>query len=269
MDKIDYGEILFLGACNNHCYYCLGNEMPKAKMVDNLSTPYNELNNLDLFLDRMKEHGSDTIYLSSVRTEPLLYKDIDNLCDYLIYKGFKIGIRTNGLCNNIYDILPKLDAEISISINSLERSTNEKICGNRVIPDILNIIWKISELNKKCRISIVVNRYNYKEIEHIISLLSIYKCISYIQLRKIYKYNKVTDNGFKEDILRFEEIKLLIDNKYKRLPNFHESIVYNFGFGIPVSFWEDVFKKESIKTLNYFSDGKITENNLLVPSYEE
>ena len=267
MDKYDYGEILFLGPCNNHCYYCLGNEMPKAKMVDNMSTPYNELNNLDLFLDMMKEHGSDTIYLSSVRTEPLLYKDIDNLCDYLISKGFKIGIRTNGLCDNFYNILPKLNAEISISINSLESNTNKKICRNEHVPDILSILWRISELNKQCRISIVVNRYNYKEIEHIISLLSIYKCVSYIQLRKRYKYNKVIDNGLEEDRLRFDEVKLLIDKKHKKLPNFHESAVYDLG--VHVSLWEDVFKKESIKTLNYFSDGKITENNLLVPSYEE
>lgn len=118
-EKFDYGEILFLGRCNNKCYYCLGNEMPKAKMVSNLDTPYKELKNLDLFLDRLKKAKTRTIYLSSVITEPMLYKDINNLCDYLISKGFKVGIRTNGMHDGLLKIIPKLKAEIFINTELL------------------------------------------------------------------------------------------------------------------------------------------------------
>lgn len=267
--KYDYGEILFLGKCNNKCYYCLGNEMPKAKLVSNLKTPYNELKNLDVFLEKLANDGCKTIYLSSTITEPMLYEDINRLCDYLILKGFMVGIRTNGVCDSFIDLIPKLDAEISISINSLTPTINKSICGNSKIPNMCKILDNLSKHNKKCRISMVVNKYNFNEIPSIISKLQSYNSVSYIQLRKRYVYNKVSDALFEEDSKSFYNIKEYLDAIFleDEKSNFHESIIYNSR--VPISLWEDVFKKESLKTLNYFSDGKITSHNLLVPSYEK
>ena len=268
-EKFDYGEILFLGKCNNKCYYCLGNEMPKAKLVSNLNTPYQELKNLDLFINRLKDSGTDTIYLSSVITEPMLYKDINNLCDYLISNGFKVGIRTNGIDKGIIDLIPKLEAEISISINSLVPRINKRICGNENVPDIEEIFKCLSENNKKCRISIVVNKYNHDELFLSLKYFQFFDCISYIQLRKRYMYGDNKDLLYKEDIDSFERIKNFLNRKYgySNRSNFHESIIYNSR--VPISLWEDVFKKESLSTLNYFSDGKISSHNLLIPSYEK
>lgn len=268
-EKFDYGEILFLGKCNNRCYYCLGSEMLKAQLVDNMETPYNELKNLDIFLDRLRNGGCNTVYLSSVETDPLLYKDIDNLCDCLISKGFKLGIRTNGLCwSTFLDIIPKLDAEISISINSLNNSTNERICGNRAVLVIPCILHSLKINNKKCRISIVINKFNASEIVDTVEYLQEFDNISYIQLRKRYRYRYCNDSFYKEDIEAFNFVKSKLSCRYSDVPmsNFHESIIYNLH--VPVSLWEDVFKRESLSTLNYFTDGKITTNNLLVPSYE-
>lgn len=265
MRKYDYGEILFLGKCNNNCYYCLGNEMPKAKIVSNLNTPYDKLNNLDLFLKKLKENKCNIIYLSSTTTDPLLYLDIERLCDYLISKGFKLGIRTNGLSNKFINLIPKLDAEISLSINSLVGCINKEICNNTIIPDVDNIFKELSKYNKKCRVSIVVNRYNMGEISLMLDYLNTYNCISYIQLRKIYKYCNSNDNY--SDTTAFNIIKNWLNQKYGNLKtNFHESIGYNTK--IPIFLWEDVFKKSSLNTLNYFSDGKITGNNLLIEGYE-
>ena len=266
---MDYGEILFLGKCNNSCYYCLGNEMLKAKTVDNMDLKYNELKNLDVFLGMLNKENCKTIYLSSVETEPLLYKDISRLIDYLHTSGFNVGIRTNGKCNNIYGIIKKLDAEISISINSLNRKTNKKICGNIDIPDIDKICGELSSINKKCRITIVVNKYNYGEIFEIIDKLIQYDCIEYVQLRKRYLYARCSDKNYLEDKTAYETIKEELLLKYNcTISNFHESMIYNIG-SFKVSFWDDVFKKESIESINYFSDGKISKNNLLVPGYEK
>lgn len=268
-ERFDYGEILFLGKCINKCYYCLGNEMPTAQIVSNLNTPYKQLNKLDEFVNRLVEANCDTIYLSSVVTEPLLYKDINSLTDYLTSKGFKVGIRTNGICKSFLRLIPKLESEISISINSLIPTVNEEICGNRVVPNISNIFKTLKENGKKCRISIVVNKYNFEEVPSIINSMQNYDCISYIQLRKRYKYDKKKDDAFEEDVKAFEYIKDWLDfmghAKFAK-SNFHESIIYDMP--VPISLWEDVFKKESLTTLNYFSDGKITTHNLLVPSYE-
>lgn len=89
--KYDYGEILFLGKCNNKCYYCLGNEMPKAKLVSNLKTPYNELKNLDVFLEKLANDGCKTIYLSSTITEPMLYEDINRFDSQIRCRNFNIN----------------------------------------------------------------------------------------------------------------------------------------------------------------------------------
>lgn len=268
-ENFDYGEILFLGRCNNKCYYCLGNEMPKAKKVSNLDTPYKELKNLDLFLDRLKKSQTDTVYLSSVITEPMLYNDINNLCDYLISKGFKVGIRTNGIHKEFLNLIPKLESEISISINSLFSETNDRICKNRNVPDIKNILHCLSKNNKKCRLTFVVNSFNENEIIPAVRFFQNYDCISYIQLRKRYMYSKAKDEYYDDDVKAFEAIKDILNATfyYSQKSNFHESVVYNSK--VPISLWENVFKKESLSTLNYFSDGKITNNNLLVPSYEK
>lgn len=268
--RLDYGEILFLGKCNNKCYYCLGNEMLKARLVNNMETPYNELKNLDMFLNRLKDVNCSIIYLSSVETEPLLYKDINNLCDYLISKGFKLGIRTNGLCcYKFLNIIPLLSAEISISINSLDPSINKLICGNENTPNMENIFNVLHKNNKKCRISIVINCYNVADVMFTVDFLQAFDCISYIQLRKRYKYSdNIKDPSCHTDHIAFNRVKKMLSVKYKDVPktNFHESIIYNTK--VPISLWEDVFKKESLNTLNYFTDGKITTNNLLVPGYE-
>ena len=268
-ENFDYGEILFLGRCNNKCYYCLGNEMPKAKLVSNLNTPYQELKNLDLFINRLKDAGTETIYLSSVITEPMLYKYINNLCDYLISKRFKVGIRTNGTHDELLKIIPKLKAEISLSINSIFSDTNERICGNRNVPNIENILHCLSKNKKKCRITFVVNSFNVNEIIPTIAFLQHYKCISYIQIRKRYMYSNAKDEYYDDDVKAFETIKNTLNNIFdvSQKSNFHESVIYNSR--VPISLWENVFKKESLSTLNYFSDGKITNNNLLVPSYEK
>lgn len=267
---MDYGEILFLGKCNNSCYYCLGNEMFKAKMLDNLNLKYTELKNLDLFIGLLIKENCNTIYLSSVETDPLLYEDISALIDYLHSFNFKVGIRTNGECSNIYDILKKLDAEISISINSLTKHINKQICGNINIPNIEKICGELSNLNKKCRISIVVNKYNCKEIFSILDKLKSYRSIEYLQLRKRYLYTKCFDKDYLEDIFAYETIRKELPLRFvTNKSNFHESTVYSINGTFKVSFWDDVFSKESIKSINYFSDGKITENNLLVPGYEK
>lgn len=52
------------------------------------------------------------------------------------------------------------------------------------------------------------------------------------------------------------------------MSNYFESPIYKYK-NLSVSLWFDVFKKESLNTLNYFTDGLIANNNLLVEAYEE
>ena len=264
-----YGEILFLGPCNYSCYYCLQNEMDKLRQEkeNQLNIHYTKWNNFDKFILACKNENIDKIYLSSTCTDPLIYMYLDELISELQKNNFKVGIRTNGLlASQKLDEIKKLDEEISFSINSFDKETNFKITKNEKIFDYNSILKFLEDNNKKCRISIVVNKYNYKEIPEILEKLVKYKCISYVQLRKMYKYYKNEDmseekNAF-EDITKWLEENAIITESY------YESKVYKYK-EMKVSLWEDVFSKNSVKSINYYTNGIISDFNLLIPIYEE
>lgn len=260
-----YGEIYFLGKCNAKCYYCLSKEMSNLKKDDEnqMVTHFKEWENFDEYVDLLKENDVKKIYLSSVTTEPMMYKYLDELVDYLRTNGFKVGIRTNGyFANDKMDTLLKLDEEISFSINSFNEDINYEICGLSNIPDWDRIFNEFDRNGKKCRVSIVVNRYNEKEIPDALEKLSKYKCIDYVQLRRVYKYEGVAD----EDIY-YDRVVDDVKANGEKCGNFFESEIYNYK-GVKVSLWSDVFKKESVSSINYFTNGLVSDHNLLVPAYE-
>lgn len=268
LKKYDYGEIYFIGKCNYKCYYCICNEMKKLKenaMIYN-EKHFSEWPKFDSFLNKLKTNNCKTIFLSSTNSEPLLYKYIDELVDYLRDKGFELGIRTNGtIITKKFDLFKKLDGEISISLNSLNADTNKLIAGSTLIPDWKTIFDYFNQNNIMARVSIVIVKENCREIEEILDFLSKQKCISYVQIRKRYSYYNKDDSATDE---YFDCVKKFIEKNSQKVSNYFESPIYKYK-NLSVSMWFDVFKKESLNTLNYFNDGVLTENNLLVEAYEE
>lgn len=262
-----YGEILLLGRCNCRCYYCLSEEMGKLK-VDNesqLEIHYSKWERFEEYIKKLKDNNISIVYLSSVLTDPLLYKYIKELVDYLSSMGFRVGIRTNGYKAMINkEVFKGLDSEISFSINSIKNETNKKICGVWDIPDWGSIFSLLDSVNKNCRVSIVVNKYNSGEILDTLEYLSNYRNISYVQLRKIYRYKGIVDSA---DIVSFNRVVDELKCRSKKLDSYYESDVYEYK-GLNISIWRDVFSKDSIKSINYFTNGIISTNNLLVPAYE-
>lgn len=251
-----------LGKCNQKCIYCLGNEMPSAKKCDFNNTFFSEFVDFERFLGILNEREIDEIYLSSVNTEPLLYKYVDQLVDFLHEEGFKVGIRTNGTI--YHDVLKKLDSEISISVNSFNDFNNVKICGRKSSFETLKkIIDNLSGLGKTIRLSILLNQYNVYELESMLSKTSQFKeSIDYIQVRKWYTLNNTADN------VPYEKGVKYIKENLKHVGNFYESDIYETSEGVKVSLWNDVFKKESVQSVNYFPNGKISDYNLLIPIFE-
>ena len=67
----------------------------------------------------------------------------------------------------------------------------------------------------------------------------------------------------------FNEIKEKLEKRYEKIGEYGGSPVYKVC-GMNVSLWEDVFSPENgVTSINYFTDGKITTNHLLVPGYED
>lgn len=257
--RIDYGEILFVGQCNFKCFYCLGHEMHESTKYNTLDTHFQEWPNFGKWLYRLRNNDVRTIYLSSTNCEPLLYTYLSELIDFLQDVGFNVGIRTNASKDLL--VCDKCKEEISLSLQSLNPDTFEKITG---VPLTFDFLKNLNQLtNPNVRVSIVVNRYNYLEIFDILHKLKKYN-LRYVQIRQCYKYY---ETDIQPDIDSFNDVV----SKLKSFPvkgQFKESVIYDVD-GLPVSVWETVFKKESISSSNYWTNGVITDNNLLVEGYED
>ncbi|MCI9435488.1 MAG: radical SAM protein [Bacilli bacterium] len=269
MEKQLYGEILFLGECNYNCYYCLKHEMKKLqiKKESHLKVHFSKWKNFEKYIQELHKKNIKKIYLSSTCTDPLLYKYLEELVIFLQKESFKVGLRSNG-CLSIekFDVIRKFDAGISFSINSFDKNVNEAITGNQFIPDFEKLFKKMESENINIRVSIVVNRYNYKEIPNIILILLKHsKIIKYIQLRKMYKYYGQLEN---EEKYSYEYIKQWVQKNGIFKKKYYDSGVYDYN-GMEISLWENVFNIENIQSINYFTNGLISDYNLLIPIYEE
>ena len=256
--RVDYSEILFVGKCNFNCFYCLGHEMHKSTMCNTLNTHFQKWPNFDKWLNSLKANNVRTIYLSSTNSEPLLYAYLSELIDFLQDIGFNVGIRTNASLDTT--VCNKCKEEISLSLQSLNPETFKKITGVMLTFDFIENLKKITSDN--VRVSIVVNRYNKNEIFDMINKLKDLN-IRYVQLRQCYKYY---ETDIQPDIDAFNKIR----SKLTSFPikgYFNESVIYDVD-RLSVSVWETVFKKESISSSNYWTNGIVTENNLLVEGYE-
>lgn len=257
--RLDYGEILFVGQCNFRCFYCLGNEMHcSAKNTNNFSTPFTEWRNFYTWLDDLKHNGVKKIYLSSTNCEPLLYKHLPELIDFLKNSDFIVGIRTNASLD--ISVCDKCDS-VSMSLQSLNAETFKKITGVNLTFDFLDKLKQLK--NDNVRVTIVVNRYNYLEVLDMLDALRPFN-LRYVQLRQCYKYYDV---DITPDIDAFNYVLNELKD-FSVIDNFNESIIYDVH-GLRVSIWKTVFSKDSISSSNYFTNGVITKNNLLVEGYED
>ena len=268
-NHIDYGEIMFTGKCNFKCFFCIGHEMGD-KVYSKNSEDFNDWKGFKEWIEFLKVNQVPKIYLSSTSSEPLLYKNIDKLIIYLQNEGFKVGIRTNASANKASEILSLCTEEISVSLQSLNPETFKKITKGSLNFNIINVLKNIKlKDTAHLRVSIVINRYNEDEILDILDTLKDIKSIKYVQLRKVYKYDPIVEGvDFTEDFNAYQRIRDLISSKYEKIGNFKESEIFNIN-GLNVSFWDVTFCRESIQSTIFWTDGRTTFNNLLVPGYKE
>jgi len=215
--------------------------------------------NFHKYLEKCKRDGIKKIYLTGQNTDPLLYKYLQELIEYL---KFHVGIRTNGvLALEKMDIINSLNDEVGLSIHSLTPDINKKITNHSIIPDWDMIIKKIKV---PLRIAIVVTRYNKNKILSLIQFFSKYKNISYIQLRCI-----ATDERYeelKEDIDCYKEVTSEIMEKLSYLRDYYTASIYDV-YGIEVCLWKTV--ATTINSYNYFTDGIISTDYFVVEGYKK
>ena len=261
-DQYTFANINFLGKCNVDCFFCLGKDIEELLCKQNqMNDHFSTWKNIDKFLDICKQNNINKLYLTGQNTDPLLYKYLDEIIENIQSKGFSLGIRTNG-----YRALAKMDSintlkeEIGYSIHTLSPTTNKMILGRADIPDWENIINKSGN---NVRVSIVVNRCNREEIWDILKFLSKFPNIRYIQIRRVSTDTRL--NELAPDISAYEtfytEASKIFPLNRKFVTDAEEYVIYDK----PVVFWRTI--KTSVNSLNYFSDGTISDLYFIVEGY--
>lgn len=257
-EKAVFANINLQGPCNYKCFFCLGNDINCNSNY--LKVHFSKWKNFNEYLEKCKKNKIKKIYLTGQNTDPLLYKYLSELIEYLKKEGFIVGIRTNGVkALERQKEIESCNGGVSYSIHSLDSKTNYLITKSKQVLDIKNIDKKIE---KDYRVAIVINRYNKDEILDMIKELSKLKKLRYIQLRWVSTDNRYYD--LKEDIKAFDELSKYIENNYECIDEFYKAKIYDI-FGIKTSLWKTV--KTSINSFNYFTEGIISENYFVVEGY--
>ena len=147
-----------LESCNFKCKYCFAHFNSYSilsldswkSIVDNIS----------------KCENIDTINIAG--GEPFLYKDLGSLIEYIISKGLKLSIITNGslMTEDWIKNYAKYFYMIGFSIDTLNDVASNEIGRLFSNIDFSKLIKCIREVNPNCQIKVntVVNRYNKDDI---------------------------------------------------------------------------------------------------------
>lgn len=259
-----FANINLLGACNIDCFFCLGKDLPEhfgASRYEGVH--FSEWKNLDAFLVLCQEHKIKKLYITGQNTDPHLYSYLTELVRFLQDDmGFDVGIRTNG-----YGAIANLDlynecrGTIGYSLVSLDHNINHKICGVYDLPD-----WKyIIPRTKKCRISVVVHRYNFIELMGILKFLSQFDNVKYIQLRRISTDTRQEEFVLDAEIFEhvYNSFRANFGHQFQR-NSFYDAEVLKL-FGKEITFWRTI--KTSVNSFNYYTDGVFTDEYFIIEGY--
>lgn len=259
-----FANINLLGKCNADCYFCLGKDIPELlNRHDQRRTHFFKWKNFAAFIDKCEDMGIKKLYVTGQNTDALCYDYLDELVDYLQDRGFVMGIRTNGyLIEKKMETVRKLKGGIGLSIHSLNPETNKKIMGRSDIPNWERLIPAMKSPTNHIRVATVINRYNIDEVMDVIRYVSGFDEVSYIQARRISTDTRVPE--LIQDVEIYEKMYQEVISKFGIYDTFYGAQRVNM-FGKEVCWWRTV--ETSSNSLNYFTDGTISDNYFVVEGY--
>ena len=260
-DKPTFANINMLGKCNADCYFCLGKDIPEylSGRRDNL-IDFRNWPRFSEFLSKIANLGIKKVYLTGQNTDALLCRSLYELIEYVQSRGFDIGLRTNGvLALSRISAINNARLETGYSINSLDDETNLKImrcrCPNwdRIIP-----------LTQRCRVSIVVCRHNVDEFYSLVRYAGSFKTVQHVQARRISTETRRSELGYELEL--YEQLHDVVARRFECVRDFYGAPIYDID-GTEVTFWRTV--KTSIGSVNYFTDGTISDDYFVVKGYTD
>ncbi|MBN1219522.1 MAG: radical SAM protein [Anaerolineae bacterium] len=245
----DFANILFAGPCNLRCPYCIGRQLNPALNRNNLNLF--PLQNIDKFVELLKQHQISQIVFTGTTTDPQLYRHEARLLDWLRdrlppvetesgLREVQFSLHTNGqLALSKMDVFNQYN-RVSLSFPSFNPGTYRKMTGSGHMPDLAEIV---RQAQIPVKVSCVVNQHNAAEIDEFLA-----RCRA-IGLRRIVIRQLYGDP---------HPWNLLIH--LPQVATYHRNPVYDYH-GMEVTYWN--FHQTGSKSLNLFSDGTISPHYLL------
>jgi len=256
-----FANINLLGECNAACYFCIGKDLAiELKGKNQLDTHFSRWKNFIEFLDMCKKKGVENLYFTGQTADGLQYKYLGRAVTFLQGLGFKVGVRTNGfLAEEKMPIIQGMQGGVGYSIHSLSPETNFKIMGSYIQPDWDTVI---PQSGKNVRISIVLGKYNIGEFFDLVEYISKFNNVRYIQVRRISTDTRLDE--LSEDIKIYEEFYEEFQQAYPKYGDFYLAQQHRL-FDKEVNFWRTI--ETSANSLNYFTDGTISDEYFIVEGY--
>ena len=262
-EAYSFANINLLGKCNVSCFFCLGKDIEAELSPHNqLKVPVSQLPNLTPFLDLCRKHKVQKIYITGQNTDSLLYTYLEDLIAFLHDRGFMVGLRTNGyLAGRKMALINKCDLSVGYSIHSLNPVTNKMVMGREDFPDWETII----PATLHPRISVVLTRCNEFEFFDLLKFFAKFKGhVRYIQVRR--PSTDTRTQPLAPDQVAYERVYTQVANIFgpPKRTIWADAEVFDI-YGQEVVFWRTV--KTSVNSLNYFSDGTISDLYFVVEGY--
>jgi molybdenum cofactor biosynthesis enzyme MoaA len=262
-DPYSFANINLLGKCNADCFFCLGKDIEHLLCKQNqMDMHFLNWARYEEFLKLCKQHGIEKVYLTGQNTDPTLYPYLAALIGHIQSYGFACGIRTNGLAvtDRTLEAIRLCREEIGYSIHTLDPMTQKMIMGVKKIPDWGKLLY---ESGDNVRVSIVLNRCNEYELFDILRFTRNFSELRYIQVRRISTDTRL--DVLAPDIAAYERVYTTVSRAFPLKKRFvTDAEVYDI-YGQDVVFWRTI--KTSVNSINYFTDGTISEKYFIVEGY--
>jgi len=262
-EKYSFANINLLGKCNVNCFFCLGKDLEaEFKGLNHTNAHYSEWERFEMFLATCRMYGIEKIYITGQNTDALVYGYFRELVAYLQTEGFKVGCRTNGYkAAEMVGAMNQCNLSSGLSIHTLNPVTNKMIMGRSDIPDWEFIIPQL----KRPRVSIVLNRCNRHEFFDLLKYIAKFQNVRYIQVRRVS-----TDTRTKllmADMIAYEEVYSRVREVFDIRERLWEDAEVFDIYGKDVVFWRTI--KTSVNSMNYFTDGTISDVYFVVEGYQK
>ncbi len=205
--------------CNLNCPFCYNASAPTRK-------EFLSLEHFKIIVDKIKNR-SMTVHLSG--GEPLTHPDIREMVDYLIQNDIKFDIATNGtlLTEELVELLVDYSkASIQISLDGATPETDEMIRGKGHFEQVITWMGEFQKRGfQKGTIKMVINRFNYNQIEAFFELAQKYHFIPSFSF--LVKSGRAQVNW--EALALDDSLKLALREKIRGLLRKNKAYIQSFG----------------------------------------